>query len=120
MTTRRSAIRRLKEEVGNAGFLPKGNQTPSNEQVPIGGKVSFNLPILMDAEIKEAFPNMIQVMATQSQVVTTQSQAMMAQSIKEIRTPVNKNSSTMDSHLRDFTRMNSPKYYWSKVNEDRH
>ncbi|TMX03758.1 hypothetical protein EJD97_014376 [Solanum chilense] len=118
MTTRRAAIKRVKEEVANAGVLPKGNQTPRNEQVPIGGKVSFSPPILMDGEKREAFPKLIQVMATQSQVVTTQAQAMMAQANQEIGTPMNKNSSTMDLHLRDFTRMNPPKFYWSKVNED--
>ena len=49
-------------------------------------------------------------MATQSQVITTQAQAMMAQADREIGTPMNKNSSTMDSHLRDFSRMNPPMF----------
>ena len=96
MTTRRAAVKRVKQELANAGVLPKGNQTPPYEQVPIGGKVSFSPPIMMDGDIREAFPNLIQVMATQSQFVTTQAQAMMAQANRVIETPVNKNSSTMD------------------------
>ena len=47
-------------------------------------------------------------MATQSQVITTQAQAMMARADREIGTPVNKNYSTMASHLKDFSRMNPP------------
>ena len=58
-------------------------------------------------------------MATQSQVITTQTQVVMAQSNWEIGTHLNKNSSTMTSHLRDFTRMNPPMFYGSKVTEDR-
>ena len=57
-------------------------------------------------------------MATQSQVVTTQAQSMMAQANWEIETSMNKNCSKMDSHLRDFTRMNPLMFYGSKVNED--
>ena len=57
-------------------------------------------------------------MATQSQVVTTEAQAMMAQANRQIETSVDKNCSTMDSHLRDFNRMNPPVFYGSKVNED--
>lgn len=58
-------------------------------------------------------------MATHSQVVTIQNQVMMAQSNREIGTHLNKNSSTMASHLRYFTRMNPPMFYGSKVNEER-
>ena len=67
---------------------------------------------------KGGFPNFIHVMSSKSQVVTTQVQAMMAQANREIGTSVNKNSSSMDLHLRDFTRMNPPMFYGSKVNED--
>ena len=55
MSTRREAIRRVGEEVVNAGVPPQGNQAPPNEQVPLGGLVSFNTPILIDGEIREAF-----------------------------------------------------------------
>ena len=42
----------------------------------------------------------------------------MAQANWEIGTPLNKNSSTMASHFRDFTRTNPPMFYGSKVNDD--
>ena len=67
---------------------------------------------------KGGFPNLIQVISTQCRFVTTQAQAMMAQANREIGNSVNKISSSMDSHLRDFTRMNPPMFCGSKVNED--
>ena len=53
MTNRRADIRRVGEEVANARVPPQGNQAPPNEQVPIGGQVSFNPPILTDGEIRQ-------------------------------------------------------------------
>ena len=108
MCTRREAIRRVGEEVANERVLPQGNQAPPNEQVPLGGQVSFNTPILTDGEIRDAFQNLTEVMATQSQVITTKAQAIMVRADREIGTPVNKIYSTMDSHLRDFSRVNPP------------
>ena len=51
---------------GGCECHPQGNKAPPNEQVPLGGQVLFNTPILIDGEIMEAFQNMSQVMATQS------------------------------------------------------
>ena len=61
---------------------------------------------------------MAQAMTTQTQVATIQAQSMMAQANREIETSVNKNSSSMDLHLRDFTRMNPPMLYGSKIIEE--
>ena len=108
MSTRRAAVRRVGEKVANVGVRTQGNQAPPNEKVSLGCHVSFNTPILTDGEIREAFQNLTQVIAIQSQVVPTQAQAMMAQADHEIGTPVNKNSSTRASQLRDFTRINPP------------
>ena len=57
-------------------------------------------------------------MTTQAQVVTTQVQAMTTQANWEVVPRVNQNASTMDSCLRDFTRMKPPMFYRSMVNED--
>lgn len=43
---------------------------------------------------------------------------MMAQTICEVAPPMNKNSSTMASRLRDISRMNPPIFFGSMVNED--
>lgn len=50
-------------------FLP---QKTTNEQVPRGGHIPVNHPVMMDGKITVSFLNIIQVMATQPQVVTAQ------------------------------------------------
>ena len=93
MTTRRRTTRRVKREISNAGVPPQDNQDPT---------------VMRDGEIREAFLNLTQVMATQAQVVTTQAQAMMAQANQEVLPCGNQSASTMASRLRDFTKMNPP------------
>lgn len=75
---------------------------------------------MSDGEIKAAFINLAQVMATQSQYITSQAQPMMAKTNREVTPRVNQNANTMDSHLRDLTGMNPPKFFGSKLYEDLH
>ena len=70
---------------------------------------------MTDGEIRDTFLNLTQFMATQAHVVTTQSQDMIAQVNREVAPRVNQNGSTPSSHLRDFTRMNPPMFFGSKV-----
>ena len=57
-------------------------------------------------------------MTTKAQAVATQAQTMAAQANKEVGSHGQPNTITMASHLRDFTQMNSPMFFGSKVNED--
>lgn len=57
-------------------------------------------------------------MTTQSQAVATLVQAMTAHANREIWPCVHQNSTTMASHLRDFTKMNPPMFFASKIRED--
>ena len=60
---------------------------------------------------------MSQYMNTQAQAVTVQAQDMTAQANREIVPRPHQQVTTMASYLRDFTRMNPPTFYISKVDE---
>ena len=53
-----------------------------------------------------------------AQDVTIQAQAMKAQANREVVPHSHQQVTTMASHLRDFTRINPPTFYKSKVDED--
>ena len=59
-------------------------------------------------------------MDTQVRLITTQVQGMMVESNREIKSPVNLNSYTMASRLRDFSIINPAIFFWSKVYEKTH
>ena len=65
----------------------------------------------MDGEIRAT---LIQL----AQSTTVQAQAMMAQANRKVVPQVHQQVSTISSRLRDFTRMNPPTFYGSKVDED--
>ncbi|WMV58133.1 hypothetical protein MTR67_051518 [Solanum verrucosum] len=107
MKTRRVNARRAEKENVNQG-VHQGNQTPQANQAPV------DPPAMMDVEIRLALLILTQAMTVQAQVVTTQAQAMTAQANRATGPHVN----TVDSRLRDFTRMNPPVFLGSKVGED--
>ena len=111
MKNTRLGARRIKEEIANAGVLLHENQAPTQEQVSLGGQALVNPPVMLDREIIQALLNMTQFMSTQAL-------AMMAKANREGAPHVNQNASTTASHLWDFTRMNSPMLFGSKINED--
>ena len=61
---------------------------------------------------------MAKAMNTQAQAALTQYQAMTAQANREVVPRPHQEVPTMASCLRDFTGMNPPKFYRSKVDED--
>ena len=80
--------------------------------------ISNDPPPLMDENIRDALLQMAQAITTQEPAVTAEVQAMTAQSNRDIVPRPNQQISTMASHLRDFTWMNPPTFYGSKVVED--
>ncbi|TMW97867.1 hypothetical protein EJD97_004878 [Solanum chilense] len=118
MNTRRTAARRLDEEISNAGVSPRGNQVPPLEEVPNDDQAPVSPPLLTDGDIRVAFLEMAQAITTQAQALTTQDQAMMTQAKWEVVPRANQHVVTMAYHLSDFTRMNSPTFYGSKVEKD--
>ena len=73
---------------------------------------------MTDGNIRATFLQMAQDITTQSQAITTQVQAMTPQANLEVVPPRNQHVISMASRLRDFTRMNPPTFYGSKVKED--
>ena len=61
-------------------------------------------------EIRDAFLDVTQVMATQDQGVTTQDKSMTAQAKWGVAQCVNQNSSTMDSHFEGLHK-DKPSYF---------
>ena len=95
----------------NAGATPQGNQNTSQLQDAANEQVLVNPPDLTDSKVWAALLQM-------AQAITTRAQAITAQANREVAPRENPHASTMVSRLRDFTRMNPPMYFGSKVDED--
>ncbi|TMX05345.1 hypothetical protein EJD97_023855, partial [Solanum chilense] len=91
----RNNARRAEEENVNEVVPP---QAPQNPQDPIGQGGMSNVEITASIHI------LTQVLATQV--------------ARDARVHVNPNGSTSASRIRDFTRMNPPTFFGSKVEED--
>ena len=118
MNTWKNAARRLQEEIANAGAPSRGDQVPLLEADGNDDQAPVNPPPLMDGDIRYAFLQMSQAITTQAQSITTQAQSMTTQANREVVPRANQHVGTMASRLRDFTRMNPPTFYGSKVEED--
>ena len=92
MNTRRNNARRDGDENLNQVIPP---QAPQKYQVPIEEGAMSNV------EIRSAIHSLTQVLATQFS--------------RDTRVQVNPNVNTTPSRIRDFTRMNPPTFYGSKV-----
>ena len=97
---------------------PQDNQVPPLKQVAMDYQVPVVPLPMIGGEIRAVFFNLTQAMTSQANVVTSQVQAMTAQVNREVGYHMPPHYSTMDSCLRDFTRMNSPMFYGSWVDED--
>lgn len=75
----------------------------------------WSILLFMNGAIWAALFKIAQVINTQPQDATTQAQSMMAQANRKIVPLANRHVATIDSHLRDFPRMNPPTLNGSKV-----
>ncbi|TMW99530.1 hypothetical protein EJD97_002390, partial [Solanum chilense] len=117
MNNRRKATQTLEEEMANAGVPPSGDQVPPLEENVNDDQASFDPP-LTDGSIRVALFQMSQSINTQAQAASAQAQAMTAQTNWKVLPRANQQVATMASRFRDFTRMNPPTFYGSKVEED--
>ena len=92
---------------------------PLEENANVDHALSKPLP-MNETDIRAILAQMAQAMTTQAQAATIQSQAMTVQANREVAPRVYQQVSTMASRLRDFTRINPPTFYGSKVDEDSH
>ena len=95
MNTRRNNAQKEVEENFNEAVHP---QAPQNPQVPTEEGAMSSI------EIKSTIYSLTQVLAT-----------LVA---RDARVQVNPNASTTASRIRDFTRMNPPTFFGSRVEED--
>ena len=68
--------------------------------------------------MRDILAQMDQAMTTQARASTVQAQTMTDQANRDVAPRPNQQVTTMASHLRDFTQMNPPAIYGSKVDED--
>ena len=84
----------------------------------MGDEVPGVPPTMSNGEIRENFLNLAQAMISQENSVTSQVQSMTTQANREAGPLVAQHASAMGYHLRDFTRINPPIFFFSKAYED--
>ncbi|XP_015072587.1 uncharacterized protein LOC107016711 [Solanum pennellii] len=92
------------------GATPQGNQVPPQVQAAVNDQVPIDPPSMTDGEVRTSLFQLGQAITTQVQAITTQGN-------REVPRE-NQHASTMANRLRDFTRMNPPMVFGSKVYED--
>ena len=95
----------------NAGATPQGNQVPPQVQADVNDQVPIHSPAMTDGEVRESLFQM-------SQAISNQCQAITAQANREVVLRENQHASIMATRVRNFTRMNPPVFFGSKVDED--
>ena len=113
--TRRNAARKGNCQCRNSSH---GDQVPPLEEDAKMEHAPVNPPYLTNENIRAALLQMAQAITTQTQVSTTQAQAMTAKANREVVPRPYQQVTTMASRLKDFTWINPPTFYGSKVNED--
>ena len=108
----------LEEDIANVGGPPYGDQLPHLDEDMNYYQALVSAPPLTDGDIRDAFLHMDLAITTQAQAATTKSQAMTAQANRQVVPRPNNQVSTMTFHLRNFTMINPPTFYGSKVEED--
>ena len=103
MNTRRTAVRRVGQEIANAGATPQGNRNAPQVQAAANDQVPVNPPAMTDGEVRAALFQM--------------TQTIMSQANRKVVPRENQHASIMVSRLKDFTRMNPPMFLGSKVDE---
>ena len=93
------------------GATPQGNQVPPQVQAAVNDQVLINPPAITDSEVRAPMLQMAEDITTQDQDVTIQDN-------REVVTRENQHASTMARRLRDFTKINPPIFFRSKVDED--
>ena len=119
MNTRRNAAQRLEEEVANAGTPSPYKQLHPLEENSNGYQAPANPQPMTEAEMRDILYQMAKAMSTQAQAATVQVEATLAQANQDVAPRPHQQVTTMASRLRDFTQMNPPTFYGSKVDEDR-
>ena len=97
------------EDIANVGA--QDNHVSLLEEVRLGNQVSVFPAPTEDRDITAYFIQISQSITAQAQVVPTQALAMTTQVNREVVPRGNQYVVTMDSRLRDLTRMNPPTSY---------
>ena len=118
MENRRNVVPRPEEEVANARAPPHNEQVPPLEEDANAEQAPNNNPPMKEADMRDILAQITQDMTTQPQAPTDQIQAMTAKDNRDIPSLPHQQVTTMAFRLRDFTRMNPPTLYGSKVDED--
>ena len=91
-------------KIENARDIPQGNQNAPEVQAAANDQVPVNPPAMIDFKVRSALSQM-------AKDITTQDQDTTAQDNREFAPWEDQHVSTAPSCLREFTRMDPPKYF---------
>ena len=110
MNTWRNVAWRLEEEIFNAVAHLRGEQVTPLEEDAYVDKALTNPPPLTNGDVMSSLIQLAHVSTVQAQAMTTIAN-------RELVPCPNQHVTTMTSYLRDFTWMNPPTFYRSKVDK---